>query len=118
MQISKIGQNENFGKLCVVNSSKYAKILKPYIGDIDKITKGYYVYIDDVSRNSSGALRVGANSHNLVYPRVTIGQNNEQGFVSEMSFDFNPKKDKTALGDSFLAGAIIGSIKRAIDFLG
>ena len=113
MNIQKISSATNFGRVIIANK-EYEKILKPYADELDKLTKGYDVYIKTEPPHYLYDRFLEDGSFSFDLPSVTISPyDSDNRTIPEMKFVVNPGAGEMQTEDG-QAHEMIGIIKKAL----
>ena len=115
MKIQKINSAINFGHVTVLNK-EYEKILKPYEKELNKITDGYDVYIEQEPMIYAYNKYFEENISLHQLPRITIRPyDSATRTIPEIKFIVHPGAGEYQTEKS-QAKEIIGIIKKAMSF--
>ena len=113
MNIQKISSAKNFGHIIIANK-EYEKILKPYKDELDKLTKGYDVYINTEPPHYLYDRFLEDGSFSFDLPSVTITPyDSDNRTIPEMKFVVNPGAGEMQTEDG-KAQEMIRVIKKAL----
>lgn len=113
MNIQKISSASNFGRVTIANK-EYEKILEPYRCELDKLTKGYDVYIKTEPPHYLYDRFLQDVSCSIDLPSVTISPyDSDNRTIPEMKFVVNPGAGEMQTEEA-QAEEIINIIKKGL----